>query len=134
MSLPRVDLETAVAITSNPVVANDNRTSAIQVFVQGTDGQVNHLYVSQSPNLVPRLPNWSNGRHVSYIWVVSYLTASFSLLFLAQVQANQDIAQVTPNSFCSEEHGKASLLVIALHHLLDDAISCLRPLTSLSGI
>lgn len=45
MSLPRVDLENAVAITSNPVVTNDNRTGAIQVFVQGADGQVNHLYV-----------------------------------------------------------------------------------------
>ena len=42
LSLSRVDLTTTVTITSNPVVANDNRTGAIQVFVQGTDGQVNH--------------------------------------------------------------------------------------------
>ena len=42
LSLSRVGLTTTVTITSNPVVANDNHTGAIQVFVQGTDGQVNH--------------------------------------------------------------------------------------------
>ena len=43
ISLSRVDFGTDVTVTSNPVVVNDNRTGAILVFVQGSDGQVHRL-------------------------------------------------------------------------------------------
>ena len=44
LCLSRVDLGTDVTVTSNPVVVNDNRTGAILVFVQGSDGQVCRLH------------------------------------------------------------------------------------------